>query len=921
MKKRSLKHKIFLAIFYIPIIAPLLYFSYGTVADDYSQVKYNSAYRLSSDITGSLADFIHQLQKERGLGAGHLAVKNETAYRDKFTLQFAYTDKAYRQFVKIATSDSEEKRKLKALLVYRVKPIATQLLQDLEKLHTVRQQVLNVSISIQDEVKYYANINQKLIAIIEIFNSVFTHTQSDTRTIIELQKLKESTGAERAYMYYYLSQHSIDKKILMQLENIRVKQQKGLEAFFIHASSRSIAMYDRHYGTDMEKRLKRCRTDILDAALPDRGKAEKCFNISTAYIDIFAKVTTQILDKHREDVDTAYRTALQSLYTTVFLWLVSIAALFFLAYILKKMIEKEETYLQELRIAGYAFDAQEVMVITNTDGTIIKVNEAFTKVTGYKASEAVGQTPNILKSFRHDDDFYHRMWVELINIGRWKGEIYNKRKNGKIYPALLSITAIKDAEGQTAHYIAHSQDITAIKKAQEDAQYQADHDFLTGFLNRKSLTQKLYEEFSKAKRHHFLHAFLYIDIDNFKKINDYYGHHIGDLLLVEISKRLKSIMREDDIIGRLGGDEFGIILLNLDKEKSETAKCIKKITAKIFKSIARTFIINKYQIEASLSIGIKLFPGNEDDKNDVIIHADTAMYKAKAQGKNQFVFFDQKIENELKHYTILEKEIKNGLENREFTFFFQPKINTESGKIHGAELLIRWRHPEKGLLYPGSFITVAQETGMMHRITMLAIHAACKCLKSYSSLFGGTLAINISAKELLQQNFEGELISTVLGYNVPPSRIELEITEEEIIKDFDSGVIKMRNLQKFGFKFSIDDFGTGYSSITYLQKLPADHLKIDKSFFDDLSLDSNKKLIEMIISMAKTFNMGTISEGIESEQQLAFIKACGSDQYQGFYFSEAVDEKRFVALLTPSLSGIPKNRDHVKADGEKNKEE
>lgn len=902
MNNRSLKHRVFLAIFYIPIIAPLLYFSYGSITYDYKQLKYNSAYKLSSDITGALADFIHHLQKERGLGAGYLAAKDETAYRDKFTLQFAYTDKAYKQFLDIVKSDSEDKRKLKAILAYRVKSIATRLLQDLQNLHIVRRQVLNASISIQDEVKYYADINKKLISIIEIFNSVFKKTQNDTRTIIELQKLKEYAGIERAYTYYYLSQNTKDDKILTQLENIRVKQQEGLEAFFIHASSRSIAIYDRYYGTDVENRLKHCRTDILNTTLPNREEAERCFKISTEYIDIFARITTQILNKYREDVDTTYRTALKSLYATVFLWLVSIAALIFLAYILRKMINKEEKYLRELRIAGYAFDTQEAMVITEKDGTIIKVNEAFTKVTGYETSEAVGQTPRILKSFKHDDDFYHRMWVELINLGRWKGEIYNKRKNGEIYPALLSITAIKDAEGQTTHYIAHSQDITAIKKAQEDAQHQADHDFLTGFLNRKSLTQKLYEEFTKAKRHHFLHAFLYIDIDNFKKINDYYGHHIGDLLIVEISKRLKSILREDDIIGRLGGDEFGVILLNLDKEKSETAKCIKKITTKIFKSISRTFIINNYQIEANLSIGIKLFPGKEDNENDVIIHADTAMYKAKTQGKNQFVFFDQKIENELKHYTILEKEIKNGLEKSEFTFFFQPKVHTQTGKIDGAELLLRWRHPEKGLLYPGSFITVAQETGMLPKITKLAIHTACKFLKSYSSLFEGTLAINISAKELLQQNFEEELISTVLGYNIPPSRIELEITEEEIIKDFDLAVMKMKNLQKFGFKFAIDDFGTGYSSITYLQKLPADHLKIDKSFFDDLSLNSNKKLITMIINMAKTFNMGIISEGIESEHQLEFIKACGSGQYQGFYFSEAVDEKRFVTLLTPPLS-------------------
>ena len=895
MNYKSLKYKIFI-IFYIPAIT-LIYFSYSSLAHEYKQLRYSSAFKLSAHITSVLSELIHNVQIERGLSAGYIVIDEESLYKQKLIEQHKETDKAYNELLKIIKLKSVDKRKLETIIDYKAKPIVKQITKDLKELKAIRESVLNSSITFENEVNYYTDINRKLILIIKIFNNAFKDIEQGTQSIIKLQKIKEYAGLERAYIYNHLLDDTTNEKVLLQLKNFQDQQNELIEDFFAISPIELNKIYEYSYSLSVENKLNYCRKNISNLSLHNIQEAENCFNASTEYINIFAGISKEILNKYKENANIIYNNSLKSLYITFFLWFISIVALIFLTYILRKLISKEEKYIKELRIAGYAFNAQEAMVITDTGGNIIKVNQAFSDITEYSASEVIGQNPRILKSDKHDKDFYEYMWNEIVNIGSWKGEIYNKRKNGDTYPEILSITAIKNEDGVTTNYIGQFTDITLIKKAQEDALYQANHDFLTGLLNRKSLILKLQEEFIKAKRHNFLHAFLFIDIDDFKKVNDLYGHSVGDQLIIELSKRLKSILREDDVFARISGDEFGIMLLNFDKEKSEVAKCIKEICAKIIKSSSEAFIINTHSIEISLSMGIKLFPDNENNKDDVIIHADTAMYQAKSKGKNQFVFFDKKIEDELKQYILLEKEIKNALLNNDFKFYYQPKIDIATSKINGAEILIRWQHPEKGLLYPGSFIKVAQEIGVIPNITTLALHKACKFVKSSSDFFDGSLAINISSQELLQQNFENKIISIISGYKIDPSKIELEITENDIIKDFDLAIIKIKKLQEFGVMFSIDDFGTGYSSITYLQKLPVNTLKIDRCFFDDISLDSNRELIKMVINMAKTFNMNTISEGIENEDQLEFIKECGSDQYQGFLFSKAINENSFIEML------------------------
>ncbi len=894
MNKNSLKLKIFL-IFSIPIIA-IIYFSYNSVEHQYKKLNESSAFKLSAHITQTLSNLIYNIQIERGLGAGYIVGTTDDKHKQQLKEQYTHTDEAFEQLQAILSLKSKNKKILNQIICNRTKPLINSIIQKIKKISSIRERVLDGSISFKDEIQYYSSLNEQLIVSIKMINNVFNKLQQDAQVIVLLEQIKEYAGIERAYIYNQLLSHHYNINYIERLKELKEKQKKTIEEFLLNASEKSIAVYMKYYNPEIEKKLNVCRNGVINQNFTIKD-ADKCFVISSQYINIFKNISLNILDDFIHNANGVYERSINSLYLTYLLWFLSFIALLILSFLLKKLINNEYKTLEELRIASYAFDSQEAMVITDIDRNIIKVNNAFTEITGYQASQAIGEKLDILQTDLYNDFFYMRVLVQLKKDGKWAGEVYNKKKNGEVYPEMLSITAIKNEENITTHYIAQFIDISEIKKAQQIAQHQADHDFLTGLLNRKSLLQRLNEEFIKAKRHKFVHAFLFIDLDNFKSINDNYGHDVGDQLIIEIAKRLKNMLREGDIVARISGDEFGVILLNLNTNESQAAQTVKQICEKILKTISEELVINKHTLTTSSSIGIKIFPDNERCINDIIIHADKAMYEAKKQGKNQFVFFDNHIALEIQNFAILEADIKNSLENGDFKFFYQPKVDVQTGAIQGAEMLIRWQHPRDGLVFPNVFIDVAESIGVIHKFSILALHSACQFLQNHKDLFNGTLAINISSKELLHPNFETEVISIISSHNITPSKIELEITESTIIKEFDLVIQKLKKLQEFGIKFSIDDFGTGYSSITYLQKLPVNTLKIDRSFFHNLELNANRELVKMVINIAKTFHMEIVSEGIEDTSQLKFIQEHGSHLYQGFYFSKAVDEQSFIALL------------------------
>ncbi len=892
MKSLSLKLKI-IVIFFIPLTA-LVYFSFSFVQIKYQNLNESSMNKLSAITTDKFSKLIHNLQIERGLSSGYIASPDISLNKVKLLNHYKLTDIAYKEFLNFINLKSNEKKLLQQTIGDKNKPIIKQIIIQLNDLDNIRKRVLNSSINFDEEIQYYNRLNSKLLESMRFFIIILNKQSNENNALYKLQLLKENAGIERAYIYNQLVLNSF--KYTKKIKTLQKEQQYNQEQFKLNASVDSKLIYTSVLNKKNKEQLDILRENFLNNSL-DNTSAANWFKITTARIDMLESISSKILDQYIKTAKNIHSQAISYLYFTAILWILSLLSLTILAFILKNLLENEKQHIEELRISAYTFDSHEAITITDANGVIIKVNNGFTRITGYEPYEVIGKNPNVLKSMKHDDEFYKEMWHKLNTKGRWSNEIYNKRKNGEIYLERLYITAIKDKNNVTTHYIAQFQDISDVKKAQLEAQYQADHDFLTGLINRRFLIQRLNEEFAKAKRHNFSHAFLFIDLDKFKAINDSYGHKIGDKLLIKISHRLRSILREEDIISRMSGDEFAIIILNIDKTDKEAAKDVKKVCKKILNELNNPFIVNEYKLNISASIGVRLFPDAEKKTQDIIIHADAAMYQAKKQGKNQFVFFDKAIELELKQFQLLEDELNLAYNNNEFKFFYQPKVDTATGKVVGAEALLRWQHPEKGLLYPDSFLKVASKIGMIPKITILALHDACKFIKSNNHIFNGVISINIDSNELLDPTFEQDVISTVKSHNIDPTKIELEITENDLIKDFQTAISMIKRLKKFGFKFSIDDFGTGYSSITYLQNLPVDSLKIDRSFLHNLSDKSNQELVKIIINMAKTFNMCSIVEGIEDETQLQFIKDNGADQYQGYYFSKAVDKESFIALL------------------------
>ena len=563
--------------------------------------------------------------------------------------------------------------------------------------------------------------------------------------------------------------------------------------------------------------------------------------------------------------------------------------------------QKDAKLQQELKITSKAFDAHEAITIANAQGNIIKVNNAFTKITGYEAKDAIGKNPNILKSGKHSKEFYENMWKEIKSKGYWQGEIYNKRKNGDIYPELLSISAIKDNKGVITNFIAHFLDIGDIKEAQKSLEYKAKYDQLTQLLNRQSMFEKLEEIYHQNKRVNEYSGFLFIDLDNFKFINDYYGHDVGDKVLIKTANILKSMAKEDDIVARMAGDEFAFIANYLGNDKDLAIQKISILAEKMIDTFSTPLNIdNKYNINISLSIGIKIFPDEEKDHKEVVINADVAMYNAKKEGKRQFSFFNSRLDLESKEFLVLKNEFEEGLKKHEFVLYYQPKVSTEDNSIVGLEALVRWNHPVKGLMFPDSFLYVTQNNKLSIDLHKYILKEVCNQIKIWQSKyknFSLRVSVNISGEQFYNKHFIQDTFDIITNEGIDPGFLDFEILEDVFLKDKERVISIIKQFKSKGITFSLDDFGTGYSSISSLHLLPIDNLKIDKTFVLNLFKDRNKEIVKLSIDIAKVYDIDVVAEGVEDEKSLEYIKKHGCKFYQGYYFSKALPAKEIEKLM------------------------
>ncbi len=557
-------------------------------------------------------------------------------------------------------------------------------------------------------------------------------------------------------------------------------------------------------------------------------------------------------------------------------------------------IEEEETVnamKKELSLYGTAFDSQEAILITDRHGEIVKVNKAFERITGYTRDEVLGKTPSIMKSGRHDESFYRQMWEEIKREGHWKGEIYNRRKDGSIYPEILSITAIRDAKGEVSNYVSHFFDISDLKKAYAESQHRAHHDPLTDLYNRMKLKEELELIWELGIKEEFYSAFFFIDLDNFKQINDSYGHAVGDKVIVEVARRLREVARERDVTARISGDEFALILVDLGKDSRIATHSAALLADKLVKQHTEPFREDGLEIPISFSIGINLFPNGQSAPEQVVEQADLAMYHSKKSGKNRFTFFNEQLDIESQKFLLMRSEIEKGIKNGEFVVRYQPKVSLKDGRIVGFEALTIWNSSSFGVMGPEKFLQYTYGNRLLYLFTQYVVEQVLESLKIWEKQGIDTcVSINLPTEQFNNSAFMEELYRKVQGKHA--SKIMFEIVEDALIKDSDGAIETIEKFRKIGVLFSIDDFGTGYSSFNYLKMLPADELKIDRGFVIEIFQENNNEIVRKIVELAKIFGFNVTAEGVEAQETVEFLREIGCDNYQGYYFSRAVESDK-----------------------------
>ncbi len=555
---------------------------------------------------------------------------------------------------------------------------------------------------------------------------------------------------------------------------------------------------------------------------------------------------------------------------------------------------------EELRLAAIAFDSHNATFITDAAGAILKVNKAFTEITGYAADEVTGKAADsYFRSDRHDEAFFQEQRRALETVGTWQGEIYNRRKNGELFPVWESVTAVRDAEGNLTHLVSHFQDISERKQVQAHIEHLAYHDPLTHLPNRSLLLDRLQQALARYRRRGQYGALLFLDLDQFKAINDSLGHAVGDLLLCEVARRLAGQIRKEDTVARLGGDEFVILLAQLDGSAETAVREARSVAEKVHEIFVEDFNIAGYALRVGASIGVTVFPEGDETADEVLRHADIAMYRAKMGGRRTVSFFSPEMQAAATERVQLENQLRQAVERREFSMHFQPQVDIRSGRILGAEGLLRWNHPQRGPLSPGLFVPVLEESGLIVPVGEWVLMTACQAGSSFApSSERLRISANMSPRQFHHPGFVSRLRAILDVAGLSPESLELELTESGVTRDLDDTIEIMRTLKNIGVRFSLDDFGTGYSSLSYVKRLPLDTLKIDRTFVNDCTADSdNTAIVRAIIAMAKTLDLDVVAEGVETEAQLNFLAEQGCTAYQGYHFSAPVPERDFKQLI------------------------
>ncbi len=545
----------------------------------------------------------------------------------------------------------------------------------------------------------------------------------------------------------------------------------------------------------------------------------------------------------------------------------------------------------ELRIASTAFETHLGITITDDRGVILRANKAFTRITGYEEHEVVGKTPAVLQSGLQDRSFYKNFWARVKEAGSWEGEIWNRKKNGEVYAEWLTVTAVRGESGQVLNYVGTFHDITRRKEAERQAHRLAFYDSLTGLANRALLEERIFEVARANTRQGTNAAVLELDIDHFRAINDTRGFGVGDLVLKAVAERLASVMRESDTLARIGGDEFAVLLPDLDRSTELAARSVEGVAQKILGLFEHPFQVPGHTVQVEVSIGITVMNGEKTPWDQQMQRAEQATQQAKQQSRQQgskpIAFFDPEIQAQAIEHILLEDELRHAVAQGQLRLYFQPQIRNPD-QLLGYEVLLRWQHPDRGLISPGVFIPLAEQSRLILPIGEWVLEQACEQLARWQSdpekknLY---LAVNVSVYQFQNTQFTGQVARILKETGAPPHLLELEVTESLLMDDPERITGMMKDLRDLGIRFSLDDFGTGYSSMIYLKRLPLDQIKIDQSFTRDVgSSNSSAAIVDSIIGLSKGLDLQVIAEGVETEEQRDWLVAHGCLHFQGFLF-------------------------------------
>lgn len=551
---------------------------------------------------------------------------------------------------------------------------------------------------------------------------------------------------------------------------------------------------------------------------------------------------------------------------------------------------------QQLHLTAEVFEnANEAVVITDAIGTILNVNNAYCQITGYNRDEIIGENPSKLQSGKHDPQFYQQMWDALGEKGQWVGEIWDRRKNGEIFPKWLSITGVRNAAGETSHYIGSFSDISVLKGIESELQRLAYYDSLTGLPNRTMFKERLSEELNRCQRYEGYCAVLFLDLDRFKLVNDTMGHAAGDELLMAVAQRIQKSLRSTDTFARMGGDEFTLLLPNIT-----STDAVAHVAQNIIEQLNEPVLLCGEEIRVGGSIGIAIYPEDGENLETLTRHADTAMYEAKANGRGQYHFFSAYMDQAAHDHLRLESDLHHALEREELFLNFQPQLDARTDKVVRCEALVRWEHPERGLVPPDKFIPIAEDSGLILQIGDCVIREVCRLIKSWreQGIEIPPVAINLSARQFRQADLVTRIMAILNEYDIGVEALEFEITEGVAMENAESTMHRLNMLAKEGFSIAIDDFGTGYSSLSYLKTFPVHKLKLDRSFVMDIPEDSNDAAISAaVIRMSHSLGMEVIAEGVETLEQVAFLLEEGCTIMQGYYFSKPLSADDYLLYL------------------------